>query len=468
MSTDVATLDTDALGGTPRVVAFRGAEALCRPYLFEIFAQVEGGTASAGLEDAIGSRATLSLEREAGKPFIFHGILSAANLVRHQGEWGLYQLHLVPRLWQLGLTRHSRVFTNQTLPQIIETVLQDAGLPSNSYELRLTETYLPEELVVMYAESKLDFLHRWMEREGMVYFFEHDGGADKLVIADHPSAHRALADDPVPYRPSGGHDTSAGACFDEFAMLRSATIGQVRLTDRDYGRPMLDVSAAADVSSRGFGEQRLHAGRFFDPSAAQRYARIRAEALRARELTYHAVGTALHQSAGYLVELSDHGDEALNRRYLVREAHHFGNFLHGLEADDGMRRLIRPEYDDVYRVEVRAVDADRPFRLAEETTWPRVWGYESGTVDGEAESDYAQLDGDGRYHITFHFDESDLADGKRSTRVRMMQPHGGTTEGFHFPLRKGTEVIVAFLGGDPDRPVIAGVVPNAATPSPVT
>ena len=83
MTMDVATLETKALGGTPRVMAFRGTEALCRPYLFEIFVKVEGGSASAGLEDAIGTAASLRLEREAGKPFTFHGILSAANLVRY-------------------------------------------------------------------------------------------------------------------------------------------------------------------------------------------------------------------------------------------------------------------------------------------------------------------------------------------------------------------------------------------------
>src|SRR5690606_26356950 len=89
-------------------------------------------------------------------------------------------------------------------------------------------------------------------------------------------------------------------------------------------------------------------------------------------------------------------------------------------------------------------------------------------VDGEADSPYAQIDDQGRYLVKFKFDESDLENGKASTYVRMMQPHGGTTEGLHFPLRKGSDVVFSFLGGDPDRPVIAGVVPNTTTPSPVT
>src|SRR5690606_24419065 len=136
--------------------------------------------------------------------------------------------------------------------------------------------------------------------------------------------------------------------------------------------------------------------------------------------------------------------------------------------DSGMKRWIDVSQEEVYRVEARAIDAQKQYRAPIKTPAPRVWGYENGVVDGEADSQYAQIDDTGRYKVKFHFDESDLKDGKASTYVRMMQPHGGGTEGFHFPLRKGTEVIFTFLGGDPDRPVIAGVVPNATTPSPVT
>src|SRR4029077_9582783 len=103
-----------------------------------------------------------------------------------------------------------------------------------------------------------------------------------------------------------------------------------------------------------------------------------------------------------------------------------------------------------------------------DTPWPRIYGFENGTICGAAESEDAQIDDHGRYNVKFKFAESNLKDGKASTWVRMLQPHGGGIEGWHFPLRKGTEVLFTFLGGDPDRPVIAGVVPNALTPSPVT
>ena len=117
---------------------------------------------------------------------------------------------------------------------------------------------------------------------------------------------------------------------------------------------------------------------------------------------------------------------------------------------------------------IRAIRSVVQYRPACATPVPRIYSVENAVVDGEADTDYAQIDENGRYKVKIKFDEGALKNGKASTALRMMQPHAGNPEGFHFPLRKGTEVILAFLGGDPDRPVIAGVGPNAVTPSPVT
>jgi len=130
--------------------------------------------------------------------------------------------------------------------------------------------------------------------------------------------------------------------------------------------------------------------------------------------------------------------------------------------------MIDLPHKETYFVEVEAIPGETQFRAVSSTPWPRIYGFENGIVDGPAESEYAQMDDQGRYSVKFRFDESDLKNGGASTFVRMMQPHGGGIEGFHFPLRKATEVVFSFLGGDPDRPVISGVVPNALTPSPVT
>ncbi len=469
----VATFSAPKLTDAASVLEFRGSEALGRPYRFDIHLRVSGEAArNIDEQAAIGTAATLRLQRGTERaPFAFQGVLREVAVLLETTAWALYKVSLVPRIWQLGLTRHSRVFTKMAVPDILAEVLESAGLSQGSdFEMRLQGDYPTEELVTMYGESKLSFLHRWMEREGIVYFFEHDtadGGIDKLILSDHPSAHAALADESVPYRPLADDDTSAGACFDTFAMLRNAVVGAVKLSDYDYARPALDLSAEQAVSDQGFGHVVEHMGRFFDPAQAKRYAQLRAEAIQSREVTYHVAGSALHLSAGWLMEVAEHARDAFNARYLVHEVQHMGNQL-GDDLPPKLKQLIAPLTEHVYRAEARAVASDTPFRPQQTTAWPRVSGYENAIVDGPAESDYAQIDDQGRYLVQMHFDESELEDGKRSTYVRMMQPHGGRTEGFHFPLRKGTEVKLGFDEGDPDRPFIAGVVPNTTTPSPVT
>ena len=124
-----------------------------------------------------------------------------------------------------------------------------------------------------------------------------------------------------------------------------------------------------------------------------------------------------------------------------------------------------------YRSRVRAIGGDVQYRAMRRTPVPRIYSLERGHVDGADESDFAQIDEHGRYKVKLHFDWADNTDdaaGKASMWVRMIQPHGGANEGFHFPLRRSTEVLIAFLGGEPDRPVIVGAVPDAVHPSPVT
>lgn len=463
----LATLTATDLGDDLRVIAFVGTEALCRPFRFDIHFMVGGG-GSIDLAAGIGSRAKLVLQREEHQPFTFHGILSSVRLLVQTAQWTLYQATLVPALWRLGITQHSNAFTKITVPDLIKKVLEDSGLTSDDFELKLDGKYKPEELIVQYKESNLAFLHRWLEHEGLYYFFDHSGDKEKLIIVDHRSLHDKMVDKKVRYLPISGDDTSSGECFDTFHAIHNATVQKVCLSDYDYARPALDVSAESDVSERGVGELSIYGARFFDPEDAKRFAKLRAEELKSREVTYHAAGTALHASPGYLFELEEHPADVFNRGYLITEVHHFGNQLAQAGDTGGLSRWLKPEFDELYHVEASAVADDLQYRAPLTTPWPRVWGFENGVVDGGAESPYAQIDDMGRYLVKFHFDESDLDEGKASTFVRMMQPHGGTSEGFHFPLRKGTEVIFTFLGGDPDRPVIAGVVPNATTPSVIT
>jgi type VI secretion system secreted protein VgrG len=464
--TDVFTLRSSALPGSARLRSFRGTEALCRPYEYELFFTVPEGD-EVDLSDAVGGNISLIGDRADGRaPLLVHGIFASLRLLRHASGGCLYRGVLVPNLWLLSQTVKSRLFTDMSLPDILSDVLQDGGLTSDDFALRLESKYEPEEHVCQYHESDLDFLHRWMEREGLYYFFEQRDDRELLVITDHKSFHDDVEGPPVTYRPTAGHDFSAGEAFDVFTCERVALPARVRVRDYDYAKPTLDVSGDAAVSKTGFGEVTVHGARSFTPDQTKRQARLRSEELLARETTFRAQGTPLRVRAGFRFAVSDHPRSEYDTSYLAVEVRRWGNQVPTSAADH--RSLVDVPYEDVHRVEVTALAASVQFRPPRSTPWPRVYGFESATVDGEEDTDYAQIDDLGRYRLRFHFDESDLGDGKASTWVRMMQPHGGAVEGWHFPLRKGTEVVCSFLGGDPDRPVISGVVPTLHRPSPVT
>ncbi len=454
-----------------KVAAFRGTEGISRPYLFDVYVTVDGSGDDIDVDDAPGARVTLIIHDQAGMPSRIHGMIASMELVRSvvtDGSTGrvhsLYRLHLVPLLWQLSLTKHSRIWSGKSIPEILQEVLADEGVADVS--LRLDRSYDTEEHVCQYKESSLSFIHRWMERLGLYYFFEQGESGETLVITDHNATSVPSIARPVPYYPLGGGDAPAGAHLDAFSWRHATAPMAVRVTDYDYARPALAMVGRADVSPVGLGEQVTYGGRFFTRQQGETLASVRAEDLRAQAKTFHGSGSVYGLSSGYRFTLDRHPRAQLNTEYLATAVEHFG------AVSDAMRtwaKVVPHEHlDQTYYVEVTAIDANQQYRHPETTPWPRLDGFENAVVDGPANSEYAQLDDHGRYKLKFKFDEGMLKGGKASTWVRKMQPHAGTVEGWHFPERAGTEVICAFLGGDPDRPIIIGAVPTVTTQSPVT
>ncbi len=463
-------LTSDALPITSRLRAVRGVERLSQPYAFDLVVELEPDVLD-DLDAPVGVAAALSFNDEHGvAQDEVHGILATWELVDAQPERELYRARLVPRLWWLGQNRHSRMFVDEKLPTIFDRILRSAGWGDDDFRLSLRgrpgSGYPVLEHVCQYRESDLDFLSRWMEREGIYYFFEQRAdGPEVLVVTDHAREHLARAAGAkrwVPRAAAGG-DRAEG--FAAFRRTSQALPAGVRLADYNYLTPLVPVEHQERVGDGQvvslFGENLL------TPDEARWLAKIRMQELRAGQVTFRGTGRVhgLHPADTFSLD----GHPRFTEELLVTEVVHRGA---DLEGRPGLREAIEEalgeELDDGYRVEVTAIPASVQYRPPRVTPTPRVTGMESAVVDGGAEDRYAQIDEHGRYNVRFKFDESDLEDGRASTRVRMMQPHGGAEEGFHFPLRKGTEVMVAFLGGDPDRPVIAGVTPNAHALSPVT
>ncbi|WP_437936856.1 type VI secretion system Vgr family protein [Sorangium sp. So ce341] len=448
----------DGLSGGPlRVLAFSCEEQLGRPYTLEVLGDL--GAELGDLEGVLGKPGTLSFD-----DMRFHGVVFGIDLLLAAGDRRVYRLTLAPELHALSIGRHSRVFVDRSVPEVIEQVLRDGGL--SAFELRLSGAYEARRHMCQYKESDLDFLHRWMEREGIYYYFLQEEGGARLVVCDDRSRHGDAPSARVRYFPSGRDDASAGECFAMWRREHAGVTAGVRLGDYDYLRPALRVEAVRREAALGFEELVRFEDNLPDQREADRLAAIRAEALKAAQTRFHGSGRVGGLHAGLRFRLDDHPRGELNQRYQICRVVHRSTLIQG--DPTLVRYLGLPPAEAGYHVSVEALPAEVQYRPERRTAWPEVRGVESAVVDGEAESPYAQIDGHGRYRVRFLFDEAKNPAGGASAWLRMMQPHGGSPEGHHFPLRKGTEVLVAFVHGDPDRPFIAGAAPTPATPSPVT
>ena len=467
---DVFTLVSDILPVTAHVLTFTGIEAISRMYSIEIlFFMPESDGADFDLEGALLKRASLHINRDDGTPRnSIHGIFSSIELMSEFAGDSIFRAVLVPQLWKLTLGRGSRVFaqenTPNTIPTIIEKGLKVHGFGASDYALRLKRNYTPQLHVCQYKESDFDFVSRLMEREGIYYYFEHGESSEKLIITDASSFQEPFVDTPVAFFPVASDDTSQVEAMESFRARHAALPQEVASYDYDYNQPAV-VAGKADVADNGEGKIFNWGENVISDGAADRVAELRADEMLSRQTVFHGRGRVFDVRSGYHFSLEDHPRQPLNQKYLAVEVEHFGNQVAAFPA---LRRAIRTDDDRTYKITVTAIAGDLQFRPPRRTPVPRINGVEAGVVDGPVDSEYAQIDDQGRYKIHLRFDSRTWKPAKVSTWVRMIQPHGGNPEGFHFPLRKGTEVTVIFVGGDPDRPMISGVAPNPEVPSPVT
>ncbi len=454
-----------ALPGDSRVVGWVGEEAISLPFRFEVWLAVPAAAADGlDLDALVGLRGTLRAHAADGSLHrATHGLVVEAAW----DEGSLLRVTLAPRLWLATLDRHAKVYVEQSFPEVIAATLTAAGLTAGEdFELRLEGRHRPLDHVCQYRESHHDFAARWLEQQGACYWFEHGESHEKVVIADVRTAHPRGPLGAVRYLPTGEADRSSPEALWTFTHRGAAVTATSRVRDRNPLTPTLAIDRQADSGARGDATAVWHLeDDASTPAEAARAARLRAEEQACAGERFRARGRVFGLLPGHRFELDDHPRGSLNQAYLCVALRHRANLLAAGDGSPALRALLGAEG---YVVEVEAIRASVQYRPPRVTPTPRAEGLEVGHVDGPADSPYAQIDAHGRYKLRLHLDERGHAGGEASTWARMLQPHAGSPEGWHFPLRKGTEVLVAFLDGDPDRPVITGAVPDADHPSVVT
>jgi type VI secretion system secreted protein VgrG len=449
------------------VVHFKGNEAISSPYQFEIM--LVSTRLDINLEGVIQSPARLVIHREDGDDVVYHGILVHFEQLHSVGEYGFYRANLAPKLWWLSLTHHNQVILNKSLPDIVADVLRDGGLTSLDFEFRLKGTYAPLDYICQYGESNLNFISRRLEREGIYYFFEQTSNGEKVIFTDTAIAHADLVQgETIRYTPAAGLDAlHRTEVVHSFNCRRQMVPGRVFLKDYNYLKPSLEIAGNAVVDKNGRGQAYYYNERFQTSEEGDRLAKICAESILCRQETFHGEGSVPYMAPGFTFDLRDHYRKSMDRKYLTIRIRHEGSQTNYLTA--GIREgLSEREGELYYRNSFTAIRFDVQFRPEVKTEKPRIYGTIIARIDAAGSGKYAELDGHGRYKVVLPFDLSGRKDGKASAWVRMAQPYAGSDHGMHFPLHRGTEVLLTFLDGDPDCPIIAGAVPNPETPSPVT
>ena len=438
---------------------FSGRESLSQPFEFVI--DVVCDDANLDLDAPIGGAACLTLRGRLSDGARYtrcvHGVIERFVQVGAGHRQSRYQATLVPTLKPLAFTRNSRIFQKTSAPSVTQRVLADARVPSDWVSALLHGKYGERDYCVQYQESDLDFISRLWEEEGIFYFFEHEKDKDTLVLGDGKHAFPTL---PV-YAEAQLRDIPHlhEECLFEFRAESVLRPGATVLRDFKFKQPTLDLEASAQASQ--FTEYKMYffPGEYVDPTIGNQYAKLRLEELQCLKNRYVGAGSVRAMLPGYKFSLCGHRREDCNQEFLIVSVEHRGTQPQAL-AEEGHAKQ-RASYEN----RVECISAKVPFRPLRNTKRPAITGVQTALVVGPA-GEEIHCDDHGRVKVKFHWDRSPGRDDNSSCWIRVSQPWGGAGQGGVFIPRVGQEVVVQFLEGDPDRPLIVGRVYNGENPVP--
>ncbi|MGL5998510.1 MAG: type VI secretion system Vgr family protein [Pseudomonas proteolytica] len=428
-----------------------GDEELGRLFSYEL--QLNSLDANIDLNQLLGKPMSVGLQLADGGERYFHGIVARCSQNIDQGQFASYQVTLRPWLWLLSRTSDCRIFQNLSIPQIIKQVFRDLGF--SDFEDALSRPYREWEYCVQYRETSFDFVSRLMEQEGIYYFFRHEQDRHVLVLADAYGAHTTVPGyTSVPYYPKDEQQRERDHMHN-WHLAQQVQPGSLELNDYDFQRP----SASIDVRSamprpHTAGDYPLYdyPGTYVKSEDGEHYARTRIEALQTLHEQVEFSGNARGLGSGHLFSLTGFSRRDQNREYLILVARYYIT-QERLESGGG---AASAQFDS----SLTCIDAQQSFRPLANTHRPVVKGPQTALVVGP-KGEEIWTDQYGRVKVHFYWDRHDQSNENSSCWIRVSQSWAGKNWGSMQIPRIGQEVIVSFLEGDPDRPIITGRVYNA-------
>ena len=403
-------------------------------------------------QDLLGKPVTITVQlREDSKRF-FNGFVTRFGIGEHKGRWFGYQATVHPWLWFLTRTADCRIFQNKSVPDIVKDVFHDNGFAN--FDFKLFRSYRQWVYCVQYRETDYNFVARLLEHEGIYWYFEHEDGKHKLVLVDSHSAHDAAPGcKSLPFIAEGTDTAPDIECVSAWTASDEMESGKVALRSFDFERP----STVLDPSAKRTGPWRLDKAEMFDwqgdfiqSADGRQLAEDRIDELQLPYQVLQGSSNAHGIEVGRLLSLTKHPRADQNAEYLITrlavsahvDAYESGNAPGGFHCD------------------FAAIPSAQQFRPLRRTPKPFVQGPQTAIVVGPSGEEIF-TDKYGRVKVQFHWDRLGKKDEKSSCWVRVSHPWAGKNYGVIDIPRIGQEVIVDFLEGDPDQPIITGRVYNA-------
>ena len=450
-------------GSTVDFVSLQGTERLSQPFEFRVMVRCSSEIeAQLEADQLLMKKAVVTMSSNGTPLRYFHGFItdvalggSKFGVADFGGRTLDYQITLRPWVWLLSQTADCRVFQNMTVPAIVQEVCQKAGF--TDLRTQLSGSYEPREYCVQFRETDLNFVSRLLEQEGIFYYFEHSDSQHTLV----------LCDDVAVLTPFPGYDqvpcASSGATFlgiadnsdylTEWLVEQSVRSGKFATRDFDFKAPNAPLTETSSIA-RDYDPARFETFDFPalattpESDAVERVAKIRVQELQSSQMIARGSGDVLGLAAGRVFTLTQHRKADFNIKYLVTST-----VISMSEGPDGAAEALE--------ITIEATDAREAYRPPRVTAKPLVHGLQTALVVGPKGQDiYTDTDGFGQVKVQFHWDRQGQMDEHSSCWIRVSQAWAGEGWGALYLPRLGQEVVVAFLDGDPDRPVIVGSLYN--------
>jgi type VI secretion system secreted protein VgrG len=430
-------------------------EELGQPFSMDV--ELLSDDENISLDDILGQNVTIRLETEDESRY-FNGIVTEFFQKENIAKNACFGAVVRPWFWLLTLSETCRIFQVKTYPEIIKAVFEDLGF--SDYEDQLTGAYTPQEYVVQYNESDFNFVSRVMEQEGIFYYFVHTNGKHTLVLADDSSVLPEIGEIPFYEKEDSGYQVDLEGII-KWENYRKIRTGGVSLGDFDFTTPSKNLSAITTdpkTGSLASLQKFNYPGKYTERDKGSNYTKILMEKENVHYDQKYAEGNFRTLYAGSQFKLMDHHRDDQNDSYLVVK------FSCVLKSDEYISSSSGQD-SELFTCTFTCIPANVSYRPQQIAIKPRISGPQTAIVVGK-KGEEIWTDKYGRVKVQFHWDRDAEADEKSSCWIRVSQSWAGKNWGSMQIPRIGQEVLVDFIHGDPDRPIIIGSVYNGSSMPP--